>query len=360
MAIDPFSIALGLGAASLFGGGGGGGSGSSSTQTVTQQIDPAIREAYLANIQQARGVAAALPTRQFQGFTPLYEAGERQLTNLGLTPFMPEEISAFQNPYQQQAMQAAGAATLGALSTGYNPYTMGQFTSGAAAQYMNPFLEQAIEPQLREAQRASEIQRAANQAQAVRARAFGGSRQGIIEAERQSNLAQQLGDIRGRGYASAFDQAQQQFAREQQLREQSRQYGAGLGLQGIQTALQGTSQIGQLGLQGYGQAAQLAQQARQIGRQGAIDVMGLGGARQQLSQQEMDALRNIGLERLAISQGALSGQLPNLGMTQTSPIYRNTGANILGGALLGSQIGGRTDLGAGWGAILGGGLGLLS
>jgi hypothetical protein len=100
--------------------------------------------------------------------------------------------------------------------------------------------------------------------------------------------------------------------------------------------------------------------ARQLGRQGAMDVLGLGGARQQLSQQELDALRNIGLERLAVSQGALSGNLPNLGMTSTSPMYRNTGSSILGGALLGSAIGkGIPSIGAGLGALGGGLLGLF-
>ena len=330
------------------------------SQTVTSQIDPAIREAYLANLEQAQGVSAALPTRQFAGFTPQYEAGERQLTNLGLTPFMPEEIAAFQNPDVQRAMMTSGEVASRALGTGYDPFQMGQFTGQQAAQYMNPYIEQAIAPQLRETERASEMMRQADQARAIQSRAFGGSRQGVVEAERQRNLMQQLGDIRGRGYASAFDQAQQQFAREQQLREQSRQYGAGLGLQGLQTALQGAGQMGSLGLQGYGQAAQQAQQARQIGRQGAMDVMGLGGARQQLTQQQMDALRNIGIERLGISQGALSGQLPNLGMTQTSPLYRNTGSSLLGGALAGSQIGkGIEGLGAGYGAGIGALLGLL-
>lgn len=250
----------------------GGGSGSS-TQTVTSQIDPAIREAYLANLEQARGVAAALPTRQFAGFTPLYEAGERQLTNLGLTPFMPEEIAAFQNPYEQQVVQ----------------------------QSLRDIEEQRQMAQAQEAQRATA------------ARAFGGSRQGV--AQSLTNEA-----------------ALQQAARTSALLRQ----------------------------QGFGQAAQLAQQARQIGRQGAMDVIGLGGARQQLQQQQMDALRNIGLERLGISQGALSGQLPNLGMTQTTPIYQNRGASILGGALAGSQIGaGIPSIGAGYGAGFGALLGLL-
>ena len=242
-------------------------------QTVTQQIDPAIREAYLANLQQARGVAEALPVRQFAGVTPLYEAGERQLTNLGLTPFSPEEITAFQNPYEEQVVQ----------------------------QTLRDIEEQRQMGQLAEAQRATA------------ARAFGGSRQGVAQA----------------------------LTNEAALREAGRASAA-------------------LRQQGFGQAAQLAQQARQIGRQGAMDVLGLGGARQQMTQQELDALRNIGLERLAISQGALAGNLPNLGMTQTSPLYRNVGSSILGGSLIGSQIGkGIQSIGPGLGAGIGGLLALL-
>ena len=234
-------------------------------QTVTQQIDPAVREAYLANLKQAQNVAAALPVRKFAGFTPLYEAGERQLTNLGLTPFSPEEIKAFQNPYEEQVVQQ----TLGDIE------------------------EQRQMGQLAEAQRATA------------ARAFGGSRQGVAQA----------------------------LTNEAALREAGRTSAA-------------------LRASGFGTAAELAQRARQIGRQGAMDVMSLGGARQQMTQQELDALRNIGLERLAILQGGLSGNLPNLGMTQTSPLYRTRGAGALGGAAAGGQFGGPT--GALIGAILGG------
>lgn len=243
------------------------------TQTVTQQIDPAIKEAYLQNLEQARGVAAALPTKQFAGFNPLYEAGERQLTNIGLTPFTGEEIAAFQNPYEQQVVQQ----TLGDIE------------------------EQRKLAMLGESQRATA------------AKAFGGSRQGVAQA----------------------------LTNEAALKEAGRATAA-------------------LRQQGYGQAANLALQGRQLGRQGALDVLNLGGARQQLSQQQLDALRNIGLERLAISQSALTGSLPNLGMTQTSPVYRNYGAGALGGALAGAQLGGAiSGLGTGAGAGLGALLGLL-
>jgi hypothetical protein len=71
-------------------------------------------------------------------------------------------------------------------------------------------------------------------------------------------------------------------------------------------------------------------------------------------------LRNIGLERLGISQSALSGSLPNLGMTSTSPLYRNTGSSLLGGALAGATLGSKVPvIGPGLGAGIGGLLGLF-
>jgi hypothetical protein len=246
---------------------------SAGTQTSRTEIDPEVKQAYLQNLQQAQGVAAALPARQFAEFNPLYAAGERQLTNIGLTPFTGEEITAFQNPYEQQVVQNT----------------------------LQDIEDQRRMGQIAEAQRATA------------ARAFGGSRQGIQ---------------RGLVDAAALRQAATTAAN---LRQQ-----------------------------GYGQAAQLAQQARQIGRQGAFDVLGLGGARQALAQQQLDALRNIGLERLGIAQSGLSLNLPNLGMTQSTPLYQNRAAGTLGGALAGAQLasampslGISTEMGAGLGGLLG-------
>ena len=198
------------------------------------------------------------------GFSPM-----QQQSFQGAAGMQPSQLGA-------QAGQMAGAATMGALGTQYDPYQMGQFTAGRAAQYMNPFVEMAMEPQLREAQRTSEMQRVADMGQATRAGAFGGSRQAILEAERQRNLGTQLGDIRARGLMSAFEQAQQNFAREQQLREQSRQYGAGLGMQGLQTALQGAGQMGALGGQQFQQGMDINKLQNLYGTQ-----------QQQLQQQQL-------------------------------------------------------------------------
>ena len=250
------------------GGGGGGGSAPASQTQVSdlpEWAKPYAKEtlgktAALTDVQQ--NPYQTYGQERIAGFTPLQEQSFQGAAQLG-----PSQLG-------QQAGQMAGAATYGALGTQYDPYRMGQFTAGRAAQYMNPFVEMAMAPQLREAQRSSEMQKMADQAQAVRSGAFGGSRQAIVEAERQRNLGMQQGDIRAKGYMSAFDQAQQQFAREQQMREQSRQYGAGLGLQGLQTALQGAGQMGQLGQTEFGQ------------RQAALGLQQQFGAQQQQQEQQ--------------------------------------------------------------------------
>ena len=51
------------------------------------------------------------------------------------------------------------------------------------------------------------MQQVANEAQAAQAGAFGGSRADIVEAERQRNLQQGLGDIYTQAQARAFDTA---------------------------------------------------------------------------------------------------------------------------------------------------------
>jgi hypothetical protein len=92
------------------------------------------------------------------------------------------------------------------------------FDATAAQQYMNPYLQAALDPQLKEAARQSEIQRQQDASRLTRAGAFGGSRQAIIDSERSRNLADLQADITGREYRDAYNQALSQFNREQDAR----------------------------------------------------------------------------------------------------------------------------------------------
>lgn len=88
-------------------------------------------------------------------------------------------------------------------------------TPGLAAQYMNPYLQSVLNPQLEELRRQSQITQMQNAGKMANAGAFGGSRQAIMDAETQRNLMQEQNKTVGAGYANAYDRAMGQFNTEQ-------------------------------------------------------------------------------------------------------------------------------------------------
>jgi hypothetical protein len=326
----------------------GGGSSAPATQTQVSDIPDWAKPYAQETLEKTKALTAApyqaYGAPRIAGFSPLQEQAQQAAAGM-----RPSQLGQFGG-------QVAGAASIGALGTQYNPFRMGQFTAGRAAQYMNPFVEMAMEPQLREAQRSSEMQKMADQAQAVRSGAFGGSRQAIVEAERQRNLGMQQGDIRAKGYMSAFDQAQQQFAREQQLREQSRQFGAGLGMQGFQTALQGAGQLGALGGQQFGQEMDINRLQQQVGaQQQALRQQGLTQAYQDFLNEQnypykqlgfmSDMIRGLPLGQQSTRQlyeppGSMIGQLGGIG---TGLLGLSSAAKTFGGFAEGGEVQGYAD-----------------
>lgn len=171
-----------------------------------------------------------------------------------------------------------GAATANALNTNYTPgqYNATSFGNQVGG-YMSPYVQGVVDIQQREAQRQADIAGTARNAQAVKLGAFGGSRQALTDAEAARNLALQKGDIQAKGLQSAFEQAANQYNIGNQLSEQSRQYGAGLGLQGQQAAMQGAGALGTLGNLQYQQQMGINQLQE-----------GYGGMQQNLEQQRMN------------------------------------------------------------------------
>jgi len=155
-------------------------------------------------------------------------------------------LTAGQSGLQTQAFQGlAGLAVPTAQMGGFTPTS---FTSGTTAQnYMSPFMNAALEPQMAEAQRQAEIQRVQNASRLGKAGAFGGSRQAIMESEGQRNLLRNMADIYGTGMQTAYTQGMGQFNTEQDRAQQAQndvnRYGlASLGAQqtagGIQQGLE--------------------------------------------------------------------------------------------------------------------------
>lgn len=139
-------------------------------------------------------------------------------------------LTAGASNLQQQAF--AGASDL--ATAGYQP---GQFTGGFGAQqanqYMNPYLQASLDPQLKELQRQSDIARLDDAGRLTKAGAFGGSRQAIMESEGRRNLLDKQAGLIGTGYKSAYDTGLGQFNKEREAEEASRQFGANYGLKTV-------------------------------------------------------------------------------------------------------------------------------
>jgi hypothetical protein len=302
---------------------------------TTNAVDPDIKEAFLANFQNAQSVAGALPTQQFAGFNPLYQAGEEALVNTALAgpgisgTDLAAQMAAYGGVYQP-AMQTAGQANLGMTGP------------GSIGSYMNPYTSQVRANALAdlETARRSAIQQTGERA--TQARAFGGSRQGVAEALTNAGFARQAGTLGTQLNENAFNQAVQMQAADLARQQAAQAANQAAGLSGAELRLRGAGQLGSLAAQ---------QQALRLG--GAQAVMGAGGARQAADQQQMDAIRNIGLQRLGIVQSSLGAQPANLGGTVSTPTYSNPASGALGGALAGGQMFGP------YGAVAGGILGLL-
>jgi hypothetical protein len=134
-----------------------------------------------------------------KGYAKSTLAKTAALSNSPYQAYNGERIAGFQ-PLQEKAFK-----TIGDLDAGPEGFSKGIST------YMSPYVEQALNPQIREASRASKLAGLEQQAASVGRGAFGGSRDALMRMERERNLGQQVGDIRGRGYQAAYDSAANQF-----------------------------------------------------------------------------------------------------------------------------------------------------
>lgn len=319
------------------------GSGGPSQTTQTQTTIPEYARPY---VESALGRADALTSAPYRAYT-----GERTAQ---FTPLQQQAFTGAQNlgPASQLGTATGLASQIAGSAQQAGQYTPGQFEGGIfgsqqAQQYMSPYMQNVVDIEKREAGRQAGIAGLQQQAQAVGAGAFGGGRDAIMRAEAARNLATQQGDIQSRGLQSAFQSAQQQFNADmarsmqaQQLGEQSRQYGAGLGLQGLNTALQASQQLQGLGAEQYRQQL------------GALGLQGQLGTQQQ--QQVQDILNQRYADFQAQQRhpyqqlGYLSDLFRGLPMSQTtqqlytappSPLSQIAGAGLTAYGLMRAEGG---------------------
>ena len=166
------------------------------------------------------------------------------------------QLTAGPSQLQQQAFQ--GLAGLAVPTEQMGAFTPQSFTTeGVSQSYMNPYIQQALQPQLDELRRQTDLARIEQAGRLSRAGAYGGGRQTVMESELDRAYLDKAAQVTGKGYMDAYTQAAQQFNAEQ-ARQQSAQELANLfGLQ----VLQRQSDFGatQRGIEGEGITADIKQ-----------------------------------------------------------------------------------------------------
>ena len=191
--------------------------------------------------------------QQVAGFSPAQQRAFT-LAQQGIGGYM---------PYLQAAEAATGQAQNIATQAGQ------MFQPGAAQAFMDPYQQNVTQEALKEIRRQGDIARQAQSAQAIKAGAFGGAREGVVQAETERGIQ----DIMSR---RIFEDLSRNY---QQALASSQAAGAG--------QLQQAGMIGGLGKQ-YGALGTTAQ-TQQL--QDIQSLLGVGGMQQQLGQATLEAQR---------------------------------------------------------------------
>ena len=172
------------------------------------------------------------------------------------------------------------------------------FGADQAKQYTNPYQQNVTDIALRQAREESIRQgNLANLSAAGRGTA-GGTRQAVMDSMRNRDTATGLSDIQMQGSMRGYENAQQQFERDQGRRMGSAKLGATMAGQGFGAMGQAGGQYGSLTGQGYSAAGQANQLLGQTGMQGlgtgAAGLSAVGTAEQNANLARLNAQNKVG------------------------------------------------------------------
>ena len=225
----------------------------------------------------------------------------------GLAPQVAQQ-DTLQNLAQIKALQGVGS---------YQPFlNQAQAATGPQAfqQFMSPYQSQVIDATLAEFDKNAAMQQQGIADQAVASGAFGGGREGVLEAEYQAGSdmkrAQLQAQLLNQGFGQAQQAAQQQFQNQQ-------------GLAQLVPGLQGTdiSRLGSLGALNQAQTQAGLDATREANRMAAYQP-----------QEQLQNYGNLvtGIMGGMAGSGTQTSQVPDPGFLQTALGAAATGAGIYG------------------------------
>lgn len=281
---------------SLFGG---------SESKQRSNMDPRLMDAFLSNWRRAGDAADDLGRRT------VLPAGETFGAGVGAVRGGIESAAA---PLERAAT-AAGDAIGRAPST----VTAGQFGGEGFGRYLNPATDAVVDRTLGDLDRQRQIVQQGNEDAAIRAKAFGGSRQGVVEAETNRGFADTAARTAAGLRSQAFDKAAglQAGDHDRSLAAERANQLAGLDASRVDLA-------------GAGLLGDIADTTRRGGMESGVALANLGLTEREFSQEQLDADRLLELERQRIRNEAL-GIAPAGGAGKVSTGKSSTSPGFLGG-----------------------------
>ena len=293
------------------GGKSGGNRGSSAPSEVTQittnlpgYAEPYFRQGLERSVYESMRPYEAFPGQRLADFNPQERAAMQGMTDMALAgrPYQMRQASDITSGigYQPtgQGYQVASQYMAPDIETGFTPGTVAD--PETLQRYMSPYQQLVTDVEKREARRDSDIMGSQIGQQAAQTGGMGGYREAIMQAERERNLGQQLGDIQARGGQQAFGQAQQAFEADRAARQQA----ARMGMSAQEIEDRGRQAQARMGLEGLGydqrSRAQQLQAAQQLG--------GLGSQEQQMAYERLKNMQAAGeIQRQLSQQGMTMG-----------------------------------------------------
>jgi len=319
------------------------GGGGTQQSNVTQTDIPEWLKPYtITNVESAQEAI----TKPYQDFGP------------DVSGFTFDQQQAQQGILQLDTPTAFGTAqnTLGDIASvaqgqSYDPtsfsanYQAAEFTPDVAKQMMDPYMQSVVDTQKKQIQKDYAQQANINAAQAVKAGAFGGGREGAQRAVAQDEMLDRMAEVQATGTQQAYESARDQFAKQEAAKqtqatmemtaderaEMSKQFAANFGQQGQQIAQQAAE----------GQARVAAAQTEVD--QAILKMQNAVGAEQQAqAQKELDSAkarfeseRDYDRQNIMFMNAVLRGT--PMGSTSTSsqfsatnPYAQAVGAGIAG------------------------------
>ena len=344
--------------------GGGSSQAAPTDQTVTQTNLPAYAQPYFERLMRRAEAESLQPTQTYGGQRLAYfspdELQSQAMTRgyaLSGTPSQygqAQDMVGGMNFGYQSGYQAPGMTTgqgmpqstspgksIGAMppvgdpigapvppspESPYPTYNKLGFEQGVS-RFMSPYQQAVTDVAKREAVRQSDILGEQIGGRAAQSGGLGGYREAILQAERQRNLGQQLGDIQTKGDQAAFESAVRQVGAERAA-----------DLAGSQFDLRSMAQQ-----EADRQAEERFRQSgfdlsSRYGLAGADFMRGLGGDIQRDTLGRIGALQNIGSQQRALQQAGFDTGYQDF-LRQQGAGQQNLGflSNILRGVPISPQ-----------------------